>query len=343
MRFEKRKKGPRKPCYIALAIFLAFPVSGFCQTVQQDLVGLGMPPEQADYLASIIPAGAALDNNVYLKGDNVAGSATINLIKLDTSDNTRINSSASDELILQLEDDGDRLVRFSAASDTALVMKYGTDSTPVAAQNLSMTGSTSDAADDAQIMIGGGGAIGSTRGASVDVAGNEHATLGGFVRLSAGNVSGAKVQLINNLAGGVIEFKPNGNTLVSTLDRSGLLTDDDSSAYTTSYVATPATDLTPVVAVSEMKPNTIIAAAGPTAQAIGIFGTPVAGQIKCVSNYSANPLIVASMGTPVVNGGTNRTTSVPTLRKLCCQVASASTTYDCLLDSAFTRPTPIGG
>lgn len=37
---------------------LLIPVTAFSQTVTQDLIGLGMPSEQAEYLASILPAGA---------------------------------------------------------------------------------------------------------------------------------------------------------------------------------------------------------------------------------------------------------------------------------------------
>lgn len=155
--------------------FLALvAVNAEAQTVQKDLVGLGMEPEVADYLADIIPAGAALDNNVYLKANNQAGSADVNLIKLDTSDNTVINSSASDVLILQLEDDASRLINFSAASDAALAMTFG-DAGTTATQILTLSASTSDADDDSSFRLAGGGAFGTdgTRGATIVIPGEE--------------------------------------------------------------------------------------------------------------------------------------------------------------------------
>lgn len=164
---------------LSAILLFATIASAHAQTVQEDLVGLGMNSELADYLAGIIPAGAALDNNVYLKGNNQAGSADINIVKIDTSDNTVVNSSASDELILQFEDDSNRKVSFTAASDAALVMKFG-DGGNTADQQLLISHSTSDGDDDGSIEITAGGAHASngTRGAYIYMSGADN-TSGG--------------------------------------------------------------------------------------------------------------------------------------------------------------------
>lgn len=171
---------------LLIVISLLLPVGALAQTVENDLVGLGMEPEVAEYLAGIIPAGAALDNNVYLKGDNQAGSATINILKINTSDDLVINSSASDDLILQLEDDASRLITFDAGSDTALSMRYGDGST-TATQVFVLSGSSSDADDDGTLQVCGGGAYATngSRGACISLPGEEVAG-GGDITYTAG-------------------------------------------------------------------------------------------------------------------------------------------------------------
>jgi hypothetical protein len=132
-----------------------------------------MAPEVAEYIAGIIPGGAVLDNNTYLKAENQAGDADISVIKVNATDDTVINSSASDDLIIQLEDDANRVVTLDAASDTALAVKFG-DGGTTAAQNLSITGGTSAGDDDQQICISGGGACADlARGSYISVEGEE--------------------------------------------------------------------------------------------------------------------------------------------------------------------------
>lgn len=141
------------------------------------LISLGMTSELAAEITEWAGGGGGLldltlPNSVYLKGLNAAGTGTINLAEIDNSDNTRINSSASDELILQLEDDANRLISFTAASDTALKMKFG-DGGTTAVQQLTISASTADADDDSTLILAGGGADGGTRGASITLPGEE--------------------------------------------------------------------------------------------------------------------------------------------------------------------------
>lgn len=131
---------------ILFTLFITFAVaiSAHAQTVENDLVGLGMKPELADYLAGIIPAGAALDNNVSLKSDNQAGSGTVDLLKADTSDNTLLYSdeadvlisttSAGDDVIITAVDDV--VLQGGGAGDLITLAGGGTDVDLTIADNL---------------------------------------------------------------------------------------------------------------------------------------------------------------------------------------------------------------
>lgn len=192
-----KKRKPKKPClWLVASLFISAPV--FAQTVSQDLTGLGMPAEQADYLAGILPAGSVLGNNTYLKGRNQANSADIDMIKITTSDDTQINSSASDLLIFQLSDDAQRLVNWVGASDTVLGMTYG-DGGTTAAQTFTFAAATGDGDDDSQINIAGGGTATTSRGAYLSLAGAEaaaHATLGSADTAGADVILAAKDDIL---------------------------------------------------------------------------------------------------------------------------------------------------
>jgi len=74
----------------------------FAQSVEDDLVGLGMKPEIANYLSGILPGGAVLDNNTFLKGRNAADSADISILKVDGSDETYLNADSGDAIVLSV-------------------------------------------------------------------------------------------------------------------------------------------------------------------------------------------------------------------------------------------------
>lgn len=161
-------------------LILAVGLTGFVASVAHadnvsDLMGLGMPGALAEKVDAI--AGQEqLDNDTYITGSNQAGSAEINLLKVDTSDNTVLNSSASDLLRFQLEDDANRTIQCSAASDTALSCTFG-DGGTTATQRLTLSSSTADADDDSSLVMCGGGAYAAdgTRGACIFLPGEEAA------------------------------------------------------------------------------------------------------------------------------------------------------------------------
>lgn len=74
----------------------------FAQTVENDLVGLGMAPELAEYISGILPGGSVLDNDTFLKGRNAADSADISILKVDGSDETVLNADTGDAIVLSV-------------------------------------------------------------------------------------------------------------------------------------------------------------------------------------------------------------------------------------------------
>lgn len=86
---------------LVILVMLSFSVGTLsliarAQTVESDLIGLGMQPEQASYVAGIIPGGSALGNNTALKARNQAGSADIAVLKVDTTDDTVLNANSGE-------------------------------------------------------------------------------------------------------------------------------------------------------------------------------------------------------------------------------------------------------
>jgi hypothetical protein len=84
-----------------LLALLLIPSVAFGQVPATDLMGLGMPAQLAEAVASIGTGSAVLNNNVALKGRNLANSANIDIVKISTSNavtlapNSVINIAAS--------------------------------------------------------------------------------------------------------------------------------------------------------------------------------------------------------------------------------------------------------
>lgn len=221
----------------------------------------GLAQECGAVIASIGTGSAVMNNNTYLKWRNAAGSANINVLKVDASDDTvlasdtgdtviiapagttdltitaaqtaissanyqvvpgsssytirnnaddtnnflfnndgsmglhgtnpRITSSAG--LILGVDADAQRLFTFDASSDTALTQTFG-DSGVTAAQQLTISGSTSDTDDDSTLIITPGGGSGTDRGFRILGYGNEAAGAGGAF-ITTGNVATADLNI----------------------------------------------------------------------------------------------------------------------------------------------------
>lgn len=143
--------------------------------IMNHLVGLGVESRGAAYIASLVTGGnVAADNNVYELARNAANSADINVWKINATDDLVINSSAGDPIILQLEDDAQRTIQFSAASDVAIKATFG-DGGTTAVQQLTVSAATADADDDSTLFLAGGGAVAAdgSRGAYISLPGEE--------------------------------------------------------------------------------------------------------------------------------------------------------------------------
>lgn len=184
-----------------IAVLLPVTVSAQVtrQQAEDQLIGLGMPGPVANLVAGLGTGNGVVSNNTWQTARNAAGTANINVWEVDSSDNTRLNSSASDELILQLEDDAQRLISFTAASDTVLAMKFG-DGGTTATQDLAIGSATADADDDGSGCLSGGGlttgACDSTRGAYVRGFGNERSAVGGRLDLFTGAAASGQVLML---------------------------------------------------------------------------------------------------------------------------------------------------
>lgn len=137
----------------------------------------------------LFPSNLKIANNTYIQARNAAGSADIDLIKVDANDDTIINSDASDPIKLQIASDANRLFTFDASSDTAHTITFG-DAGVTATQNLTIRPSTADGDDDAYVCLASGSACSRNGGAYIIANGNELASVGGDLELSTGAGAG---------------------------------------------------------------------------------------------------------------------------------------------------------
>jgi hypothetical protein len=76
---------------------LCLAVGAECQTTKTKLIGLGMTPELAQYVASL---SLSAKNDQYLQGRNAANTAFIDVLKVDSTDDTVLNSDTGDVIKL---------------------------------------------------------------------------------------------------------------------------------------------------------------------------------------------------------------------------------------------------
>jgi len=109
-------------------------------------------------------------------------------------------------------------VSLNGAATFASDLFYSTVGTLIAA-------TTSDGTDTSLLRLCGGGAAATTRGAAIDVAGNEHASLAGQLRLFAGDTG------VIQMTGGTGVFVTNGKPFVVTGSASLALDADFTNAF----------------------------------------------------------------------------------------------------------------
>lgn len=71
-----------------------------------NLMGLGMPAALAEEVADLVTGDAVFANNQYIRFRNAAGTANIDVLKVDGSDETYINADTGDEIVLAIAGTG---------------------------------------------------------------------------------------------------------------------------------------------------------------------------------------------------------------------------------------------
>lgn len=135
----------------------------------------------------------------------------------------------------------------------------------------------------------------------------------------------------------VITFS-NALTPVAQIDSQGLqMMSVTAGLQWDTAVLTPATNLTPVAGTNDVARFSVVATACPTNAAVDLIAAPNDGDVYEVYNPGANPLIVAALGTPVVNYGTNRRISLAAKSGTKCTYSANGASWLCELK---TLPTP---
>lgn len=128
-----------------------------------------------------VDAQTVMNNNTFIKARNAGDTADVNIIKVNASNVVELNPN----------------IKFGGASNT-------------------QTTATSDGSDNAFIQISGGGTVDTSRGAYIEISGNE-ASNAGRLLLRSGDTGNIVLQPPSSRT---IEFYSNG-TLIWTLDASG--------------------------------------------------------------------------------------------------------------------------
>ena len=137
-----------------------------------------------------------------------------------------------------------------------------------------------------------------------------------------------------------IAFAPgSATTPVANMVASGLAFQLSTSGIQYSpYVATPATDLTPVAGTNDFRRLTVLATAAPTNAAIALPASPNNGEVYQMFNLGANPVVVAALGTPVMNNAAARRLSVAAKGGTRCVYSSLAGSWLCDLIAALPTP-----
>jgi hypothetical protein len=181
---------------LSSAIALLFLINtASAQVTGQDIANTcGLAQPCSALISSIGTGGGVIPNNTWLRWRNAANTTNVDILQLDNGDNTILNAATGGSVFLRAANDANRYFEFGSASDAALFLAYGDDGI-TAGQVFDVRATTADAADNGTVSVTGGGAVGSSRGAYVQVYGNESGVGPGIADLVAGNVAGGKIRL----------------------------------------------------------------------------------------------------------------------------------------------------
>lgn len=161
--------------------------------------------------STIVPI-VDLANNVYLQAANAAGTGFVGLIKADATDNTVVNAITG------------KIIKFAINSVTELTL--GANNLTFTSALFAINANTADASDTSGLILTGGGATGTTRGANILVYGNEAVSAGGYVQIEAGNVANSKIYNYLSAASSTWGILNNSAALMWSMDTTGALTQD---------------------------------------------------------------------------------------------------------------------
>ena len=179
-----------------------------------------------------LSGGMTIANATPLNWRNAANDANIEALLVDASDETLLKSDSGDSILLKPSNDTNRTITIGAASDAAHTITYG-DGGTTAAQTLLISASTADADDDSRMSITGGGTALNSRGAFLDLYGNE-ATGGnaGFAQLSSGAGTNGDLYLTAAGASNSLYFRAGGTTNIWRISSDALLAQQTTNAIT---------------------------------------------------------------------------------------------------------------
>lgn len=218
-------------CAYVFVLALILPLQAFSTPGDADqLISLGMPPAIARKLVAIVNTLASpIDNNVYITARNAANSGNINVLKVDSGDETILNADTGDK------------VHFAIAGTNEI--DVGNDSilyTVVTAGTPSILTSSVDAADDNTLSIGSASAASDTRGGFLSLLGNEVSSVGGGIDLTAGNVATATVDVNLEHSSSSFNVKDTTSGTMFTVTDAGAVTSAAGYTATTGNVTSTA-------------------------------------------------------------------------------------------------------
>lgn len=266
MMIDKKKSRPRKPyLWLGALVFLA-PLLARAESPTDIMTLCKIPGPCAD---ALVGSTQDFENTAWLKWE-LANGGQVNVLRVDVNNDTILQSDGGDPIVLKPEGDNNRLFTFSASSDTALTLTFGDGS---ALQILSILSGDADASDDNAIRMSSGGVFGVTRGAGLELLGNEF-TSGGGASLIGGNVSTGNVKLVLGSTAAQIQFiSTTGTTLWGTTN-AGLLSNNSGGDLNLTATGT-------TVGIQE---GTAASACSGTATANGTTAVPVT--TTCVTTAS---------------------------------------------------------
>lgn len=163
-------------------------------TAAQEFTISGSTSNTDDDSVLNLTGGGSLTNGsgayIQLYGNQASGFGAVNIITGGDNGSEDITLGATDDTIIRLSLDQNRLITFDAASDTALVMTYGDNGT-TASQQFTIQGGGGSNDDDTQLNLAGGSDITAGEGAYITLKGAEN-TGDATMSASSSNNSGLR-------------------------------------------------------------------------------------------------------------------------------------------------------